>query len=54
MSFNIFKNTVLLFLLIMISCGNNVQQKSNQINEILNHVEEDRSVIVGANQTEHY
>jgi uncharacterized protein YbbC (DUF1343 family) len=54
MSFNIFKNTVLLFLLIMISCGNNVGQKSTQINEILNDVQEDRSVIVGANQTEHY
>jgi uncharacterized protein YbbC (DUF1343 family) len=58
MGFNMFKNTVLLFLLIMISCGSNERKKSAQNNEILHVVQNDsllqNEIIVGANQTEKY
>ena len=54
MDFNLFKNTVLLFLLIMISCGSNDRKKSAQNNEILKQVQDDKVVIVGANQIGKY
>ncbi len=55
MSFNVFKNTVLLFLLIMISCGNNsnknelLQQTKHNTNNSI-----DSTIIVAANQIERY
>ncbi len=54
MILNVFKNTVLLFVLILISCGNNVEKKSVKDSEILNQVQDDKNIVVGANQTERY
>ena len=61
MGFNVFKNTVLLFVLVMISCANVSKsdagsQKSEvaKQNEILNQVQNDSIIIVGANQIESY
>jgi uncharacterized protein YbbC (DUF1343 family) len=62
MILNVLKNTVLLFLLIMISCGSNDRKKSAKNAEILNHtstplsasVQEDKNIVVGANQLEKY
>lgn len=56
-SFNVFKNTVLLFVLIMISCGSKSKSKdslSTNHDEILKQIENDEKIIVGANQTENY
>ncbi len=52
-----FKNTVLLFVLVMISCGS--KSKSKDISSITNDhilksVENEKAIIVGANQTETY
>jgi len=62
MTFNIFKNTVLLFVLVMISCGSKSKNQdslsSNQ--EMLLQAQHDKEqsnskeIIVGANQTERY
>ncbi|MCF6295029.1 MAG: DUF1343 domain-containing protein [Flavobacteriaceae bacterium] len=59
MGLNIFKNTVLFpkiigIVLVLISCGSNDRKKSAQNNEILKQVQDDKVVIVGANQTENY
>ncbi|MFP4845480.1 exo-beta-N-acetylmuramidase NamZ domain-containing protein [Winogradskyella sp. PE311] len=61
MHFNIFKNTALLFLLVAISCGNQMKtednkQKADELssNEIRKQVKDDKAIIVGANQTEKY
>ena len=56
-SFNVFKNTVLLFVLVMISCGSKSKSKDNlgtNQEGILKHVQNDKKIIVGANQTENY
>ena len=57
MKFNVFKNTVLLFVLVMISCANLSKSertpKSSEV-DIQNSVKKDTSIIVGANQTEAY
>ncbi|MFH6768175.1 DUF1343 domain-containing protein [Gaetbulibacter aquiaggeris] len=50
MIFNVFKNTVLLFLLVLISCGNFSKGESKQEMITIQNPE----VIVGANQTDHY
>ncbi len=54
MSFNVFKNTVLLFVLVMISCGSKVKNKKIPDDEILSFTQNDTTVTVGANQTEIY
>ncbi|WP_299118640.1 DUF1343 domain-containing protein [uncultured Winogradskyella sp.] len=65
MCFKVFKNTVLLLVLVCISCGNKVKQEdvdsklNEQVhNEILNPPEileqDEKSIIVGANRTEVY
>ena len=60
MTFNVFKNTVLLFVLVLISCRSNVEKKSAQNNEMLRQAQHDiansidSTIIVGANQTETY
>jgi len=54
MTFKVFKNTVLLFVLVLISCGNNVKKKSVENDEILKQVQDDKTILVGANQTETY
>ncbi len=65
MRFNVFKNTVLLFVLVMISCANlsknedqrKVTENENTVNNhdgILKRVQNNAKVIVGANQTEAY
>ena len=54
MTFNIFKNTVLLFVLVMISCGSQTKARATSQDEILKQVQEDTSIIVGANQIEKY
>jgi len=53
MSFKIFKNTVLLFVLVLISCGsgNKSEDRSAQL-EVDNQVE--KEIIVGANRTKMY
>ena len=65
MRFNVFKNTVLLFVLVLISCGMKKQDSSLNTNEktpvtttlkaeVQNPIREVKSLIVGANQTEAY
>jgi uncharacterized protein YbbC (DUF1343 family) len=54
MSFKVFKNTVLLFVLVLISCGNNTQKNQSSNNKILNQVQDDNEIIVGANRTPEY
>lgn len=54
MRFNVFKNTVLLFVLVMISCASKVKNSVNEKGEIIEHVQIDSSIVVGANQTEIY
>ena len=61
MRFNVFKNTVLLFVLIMISCANLSKSEAKTQNakvtkqdEILKQVQDDSTIIVGANQIEKY
>ncbi|WP_299556138.1 DUF1343 domain-containing protein [Seonamhaeicola sp.] len=61
MRFTSVKNTVLLFVLILISCGNKVKreagslkQEDNGNNEILRYAQNDNLPVVGANQTEAY
>lgn len=65
MRFNIFKNTILLIVLVMISCGsksskNDGRQKTDvakqnvKFDSILNPVKNDNTIVVGANRTELY
>jgi uncharacterized protein YbbC (DUF1343 family) len=58
MSFKIFKNTVLLFVLILISCGSKTKPEIVKSNQILNQVQNDKldikGIIVGANRTSKY
>ncbi|MFI1743614.1 exo-beta-N-acetylmuramidase NamZ family protein [Thalassobellus sediminis] len=61
MRFNIFKNTVLLFVLVMISCANLSKSEAGNQNsevakqkEVINEVKKDTGIIVGANQTTSY
>ncbi|TXG34542.1 DUF1343 domain-containing protein [Seonamhaeicola maritimus] len=50
MRFNVFKNTVLLFVLVLISCASKVKKE----NDFIKPEHELKEVIVGANQTEAY
>ncbi|MFS4482082.1 exo-beta-N-acetylmuramidase NamZ domain-containing protein [Hyunsoonleella sp. 2307UL5-6] len=57
MRFNVFKNTVLLFVLVTVSCASKVKKETiafNSDNNIIKQVKEDTTVAVGANQTELY
>ncbi|MCL5129962.1 exo-beta-N-acetylmuramidase NamZ domain-containing protein [Algibacter sp. L4_22] len=58
MRLNVFKNTVLLFVLVMISCANVTKSKSENLtildDDVQKQVKEDKSIVVGANQTELY
>lgn len=48
------KNTVLLFVIALLSCGNQNKELEQVNNEILKQVQDDKDIIVGANQTEAY
>lgn len=65
MCFKVFKNTVLLFVLVMVSCGNQVKQEatntiteSSEAKDTLTALsmtkEDDKTIIVGANRTAEY
>ena len=54
MMLSFFKNTVLLFVLVLISCGSKTKKELTSNNEILNQVKNDKAIIVGANQTNSY
>ncbi|TJY36387.1 exo-beta-N-acetylmuramidase NamZ family protein [Pontimicrobium aquaticum] len=61
MVLNVFKNTVLLFVLVLISCGSKTKNKIIKNDKILNQasstsasVQDDKNIIVGANKTEIY
>lgn len=54
MILNVFKNTVLFFLLAFISCGSKTKEQHSNNNEPTNLVQGDKNIIVGANQTETY
>jgi uncharacterized protein YbbC (DUF1343 family) len=60
MSFKVFKNTVLLFVLVLISCGsgNKSEDKVQNTEEMLRHAQhdnqEDKEIVVGANRTSEY
>jgi len=59
MLLNIFKNTVLLFVLVFISCASKTKEKISDSTEIIEHVQlteqiPSEAIIVGANQTEAY
>lgn len=54
-----FKNTVLFpiiigIVLVLISCGSNIEKKSAKDSKTLNRVQDDKNIIVGANQIEKY
>jgi uncharacterized protein YbbC (DUF1343 family) len=53
MSFNVFKNTVLLFVLVMISCASKTKNKTVTNDDTLKPFQSDQ-IIVGANQTQNY
>lgn len=48
------KNTVLLFLLVLISCGSDSKKEAAKKDEIPHRVQNDKDIVVGANQTENY
>jgi len=54
MILNVLKNTVLLCLLILLSCGSNSKNESNRVNDTTTNVQNEKPVIVGANQTDAY
>jgi uncharacterized protein YbbC (DUF1343 family) len=54
MRFNVFKNTVLLFVLVMISCASKVKNKTTEKAEAIEQTQMDSAIVVGANQTEIY
>lgn len=60
MCFKVFKNTVLLLVLVALSCGSKTKNDMSSNNEILKQVQndttiqEDKKIIVGANRTEEY
>ena len=54
MGLKFIKNTVLLFLLVLVSCGNKLKNESSHQDEILNQDQNDNQLIVGANQTDLY
>ena len=54
MRFNIFKNTVLLFVFVMISCASKAKNKIIPKDEIHQTTKNDSIIIVGANQTRAY
>ncbi|AUP78287.1 exo-beta-N-acetylmuramidase NamZ family protein [Flavivirga eckloniae] len=57
MRFNIFKNTFLLFVIVMISCAYKTKNEiitKNEPHYSIKNVEKDSSIAVGANQTENY
>ena len=54
MLINFLKNTVLLFVFVFISCGSKTKKQLNSNDEILKQVQDDKMILVGANQTEKY
>ncbi len=54
MILNVFKNTVLFFLLAFISCGSKTNKQLSNGNKFTNMVQDDKNIVVGANQTEAY
>lgn len=54
MCFKVFKNTVLLFVLTILSCGSNSKKETPELVEFITETKTEPSVIVGANQTENY
>jgi len=54
MLINFLKNTVLLFVLVLISCGSNSKHEQAKNNESLKQVLDEKNVVVGANQTKNY
>ncbi|WP_431159057.1 exo-beta-N-acetylmuramidase NamZ family protein [Winogradskyella poriferorum] len=54
MRFRVIKNTLLLFVLIVISCASKTKEDTSTIVKVDNRVNEDKTIIVGANQTEKY
>ena len=55
MRFNVFKNTVLLFVLVLISCASKAKNETLKAsNEILKEAQDDKKISVGANQTDLY
>ena len=54
MLLKVLKNTVLLFVLVLIACGSGVEKKTEQSGKNFKRVKDDSIVIVGASQTEKY
>ncbi|MFK2819748.1 DUF1343 domain-containing protein [Flavobacteriaceae sp. LMIT009] len=54
MGFNIIKNTVLLFVLILLSCGSKSEKESAQNNKVSEQTPESKPIIIGANQSSSY
>jgi len=57
MSFNIFKNTVLLFVVAIISCASNTKDEKTTVpthNKFLKPIQDNKKIIIGANQTDLY
>ena len=54
MSFNVFKNTVLFFVLVMISCASKSKNEIPARDELLHQIQDEKKIIVGANQVEAY
>ncbi|WP_179344035.1 exo-beta-N-acetylmuramidase NamZ family protein [Winogradskyella ursingii] len=54
MRFKVFKNTVLLFVLVAISCASKTKNDASSNDEILKQIHEEDAILLGANRTEIY
>lgn len=54
MKFKVFKNTVLLFVLVLISCGSKTNPETQAVSETTNPITVPKEIIVGANRTQAY
>ena len=54
MRFKVFKNTVLLFVLVVISCASKTNKDVSATDEILKQAQDENSIVVGANRTKAY
>ena len=54
MALNFLKNTVLLFVMVLISCGSNSKQDQAKKNDMTDNDKVEKTIVVGANQTKNY
>ena len=54
MALNFLKNTVLLFVMVLISCGSNSKKDQAKKNDMTDNDKVEKTIVVGANQTKNY